>query len=78
MARPKVDMHDFWERVDAEIYSQGRSKLEVAKTCGFDRKNLSERRNLSTSFLAKLCIELNVSADYLLFSNDWEMEESDI
>lgn len=75
MARPKVDMHEFWERVDVEIYSQGRSKLEVAKICGFDRKNLSERRNLSASYLAILCKVLNVSADYLLFGNDWEMEE---
>lgn len=64
------ELHDFWERVDAEIYRQKRTKLEVAKCCGFDRKNLSERRNLSTSFLMILCKELNVSADYLLFGND--------
>lgn len=76
MARQKADLHDFWERVDAEIYSQGRNKKEVAAKCGFDRKNLIERRNLSTSFLAKLCIELNISADYLLFGNDWEKEET--
>lgn len=77
MARMKLDLqlHDFWERVDAEIYSQGRSKKEVASKCGFDRKNLIERRNLSTLFLIKLCKELNISADYLLFGNDWETEE---
>ena len=63
MARPKVDMHEFWERVDTEIYSQGRSKLEIAKTCGFNRKILIDRRNLSASYLAILCKVLNVSAD---------------
>lgn len=73
MAKPIVDMHEFWERVDAEIYMQGRSKVEVAKTCGFDRKNLIERRNISASYLATLCKALNVSADYLLFGNDWEL-----
>lgn len=75
MARQKEDMNDFWERVDAEIRLQKKSKLEVARRCGFDRKKLSDRRNISISFLAKLCEELNISADYLLFGNDWEMEE---
>lgn len=72
MARQKVDLqlHDFWERVDKTIYSKGRNKKEVAEKCGFDRKNLIERRNLSTFYLAILCKELNVSADYLLFGNN--------
>lgn len=77
MAKIKVDLqlHDFWERVDAEIYAQGRNKKEVAEKCGFDRKNLIDRRNISTFFLALLCKELNVSADWLLFGNDLETEE---
>lgn len=72
MARMKFDLqlHDFWERVDETIYSQGRNKKEVAKCCGFDRKNLIERRNISAFYLVILCKELNVSADYLLFGND--------
>ncbi len=72
MAKIKIDLqlHDFWERVDSEIYSQGRNKKEVAKCCGFDRKNLIDRRNLSTLYFARLCKELNISADYLLFGND--------
>ena len=72
MARMKVDLqlHDFWERVDAEIYAQGRTKQDVAKCCGFDRKNLIDRRNISTFYLTILCKELNVSADYLLFGSD--------
>ena len=74
MARQKLELqlHDFWERVDETIYSQGRSKREVATKCGFDRKNLIDRRNLSTLYLMILCEELNVSADYLLFGNDME------
>lgn len=72
MAKQKVDLqlHDFWERVDNIIYSKGRNKKEVAEKCGFDRKNLIERRNLSTFYLLLLCKELNVSADYLLFGNN--------
>lgn len=75
MARQKGDLHDFWERVDAEIYSQGRNKKEVAEKCGFDRKNLINKGNLSVSFLILLSKELNVSADWLLFGNDWETED---
>ena len=77
MARMKLELelHDFWERVDKTIYSKGRNKVEVAAKCGFDRKILSERRNLSMFFLFLLCKELDVSADWLLFGNDWEMEE---
>lgn len=39
MARRKVELelHDFWERVDETIYSQGKNKKEVAAKCGFDR-----------------------------------------
>ena len=76
MAKEKYnsELHDFWERVDETIYSLGRNKKEVAQKCGFDRKNLIDRRNISTFFLAKLCKELNVSADYLLFGNDWQAE----
>lgn len=72
MAKMKLDMqlHDFWERVDETIYSQGRNKKEVAEKCGFDRKILIDRRNISTLFLSMLCKELDVSADYLLFGND--------
>ena len=64
------ELHDFWERVDAEIYRQKRTKQDVAKSCNFDSKILIERRNPSTVFLIRICKELNVSADYLLFGND--------
>lgn len=77
MARQNVtlELHDFWERVDEVIYSQGKNKKRVAAKCGFDRRNLIERRNISTFYFAKLCKELNVSADYLLFGNEGNMEK---
>lgn len=75
MARHKDDISDFWWRVERQLYIQNRTKKEVAIKCGFDRKNLIEKRNLSTSFLIKLCQELNVSADYLLFGKDIEKYE---
>lgn len=77
MARPIVDLQDFWNRVNTEICLQGRKKKDIAEKCGFDRKILSGNRNMSVSFLGALCKELDISADYLLFGNDWEMEESE-
>lgn len=75
MARHKDDISDFWWRVERQLYIQNRTKLEVASKCGFDRKILIEKRNLSTSFMRKLCQELNVSADYLLFGKDMNIYE---
>lgn len=75
MAKPTVDLQGFWDRVNTEIRLQGRKKTDIAEKCGFDRKILSEKRNMSVSFLGALCKELEISADYLLFGNDWEMEE---
>ena len=67
MARPHFVVFGFWERVDDEIYNQNRTKKDVAKQCGFDRKILSTYSNLSLPYLARLCDTLHVSADYLLF-----------
>lgn len=67
MGRPNFVVFGFWERVDDEIYNQNRTKKDVAKQCGFDRKILSTYSNLSLPYLARLCNTLHVSADYLLF-----------
>lgn len=56
-----------WERIDEEIHVQNKSKAQVAKNCRFDRKTLYGHTNLSLPYFARLCAELNVSADYLLF-----------
>lgn len=71
----KDAVDEIWERIEEEISRQKISKKEVARRCGFDRKNLFGRRNMRIMYFAKLCEVLNISADYLLFGNDWETEE---
>ena len=56
-----------WERIEEEIHAQNKNKAQVAKNCRFDRKTLYGHTNLSLPYFARLCAELNVSADYLLF-----------
>lgn len=59
-----------WDRIDEEIYKQHRTKSEVARQCGFDRRTLvhsMDKDNISLPYFARLCSELHVSADYLLF-----------
>ncbi len=67
MARPNFVVFGFWERVNDEIYKQNRTKKDVAKQCGFDRRILNSYGNLSLPYLVRLCGVLHVSADYLLF-----------
>ena len=67
--------NDVWDRIDEEIRKQNLNKKELAKRCEFDRKNLFGHRNMRILYFARLCKELNISADYLLFGNDWETEE---
>lgn len=76
MAKTNVsnELSGFWKRLDDEIYRQERTKVNVAESCDFDRKVLSTYGNISIAFLARLCKELDISADWLLFGNDWETE----
>ena len=68
MAGPRyLWMYGLWERIDNEIYKQKRTKKDVAKQCGFDRKTLYGYHNISLVYFARLCSVLHVSADYLLF-----------
>lgn len=59
----------FWDRLEETIYSKNRTKKDVARQCGFDRKILNKRKNsyIILPYFARLCSALNVSADYLLF-----------
>lgn len=59
-----------WERIDEEIIRQHKNKAQVAKDCRFDRKTLYGHSNMSLPYFARLCAELQVSADYLLFGID--------
>lgn len=68
-------INGLWERINDEIRKQNRTKKDVAEQCGFNRKTLYGYCNISLPNLAKLCKELNVSADYILFGsnrNRWE------
>lgn len=60
-------INGMWERIDSEICKQNKSKSGIAKRCGFKRSTLNGDYNISLPNLAKLCKELDVSADYLLF-----------
>ncbi len=70
MAKPDFVVFGFWERVDQEICNQNKTKKDIAKQCGFDRRILSSYSNLSLPYLARLCAVLHVSADYLLFGKE--------
>ena len=67
MALPSNMIYGFWDRLEDEIYKQNKTKKGVAQTCGFDRKLLNGGTNLSLPYVALICKELNISADYLLF-----------
>lgn len=75
MAGRKEDISDFGWRVERQLYIQNKTKKDVAARCGFDRKLLIDKRNISTFFLIKLCQEFGVSADYLLFGKDIDIYE---
>lgn len=61
----------FWDRIDEEIHKQNISKAQLAERCRFERKSLYEspqsHRYMCLPYFARLCAELHVSADYLLF-----------
>ena len=70
MARPSnLFIYGFHDRVNAEIKKQNITKAELAKRCRFDRKNFYSE-NLTLAYFARLCAELHVSADYLLFGKE--------
>lgn len=66
-------MKDVWDRIEEEIHKQNRTKLSVAKQCGFNKQVLRRQYNkngdksIHIPYFARLCAVLNVSADYLLF-----------
>jgi len=60
---------DMWKRIENERKNQNLSKNELAKKCRFSSGNLSGSGNIYLPYFARLCAELNVSADYILFGN---------
>lgn len=67
-----------WSRINSAISEQGTNKSEVARRCGFDRKTLSSYGNLNLTYFARLCEELNVSADFFLFGLDKKKERTNV
>ena len=79
MARAVVDaeyLSDVWTRINSVFSEQKVSKKEIAKQCGFDRKTLITQRNISITYFARLCEELNVSADFFLFGLEKDKEKT--
>ena len=68
MSKPEhIYIRGFWDRVDEEMERQSISKAELARRCRFGRKVLIEKSNMYLPYFARICAELHVSADYLLF-----------
>lgn len=67
-----------WMRINSVITEQSTNKKEVAKKCGFDRKDLYHCGNLTLTYFARLCEELNVSADFFLFGLDKKKEKTNV
>lgn len=70
MPKPAADteyLSDVWMRINSVINEQKMNKREIAKKCGFDRKILSTYTNINITYFARICEELNVSADFFLF-----------
>lgn len=68
MAKPEhLWINGLWDRINDEIYKQEKTKEDIAKRYGVDRKTLYGYSTPSIPVFALLCKELHVSADYLLF-----------
>lgn len=63
----ELEIDDLQGRIANEIYKQNKSKAEVAEACGFSKKRLYGQNKISLVYFARLCVAVNVSADYLLF-----------
>lgn len=71
MARPSYLFIDgLHDRINTEIYNQNRTKKDIAKQCGFDRRVLSNDTGISIVYFARICSALHISADYLLFGKE--------
>lgn len=60
-------IYGFWDRFYEACDDKGVSKKDVAEFIGVDRKTLYRSSNqLNLLSIAKACVRLNVSADWLL------------
>lgn len=81
MSKKAIDSEylvNVWERINSVIAEQGTNKKAIAEKCGFERKSLCRYGNLTLTYFARLCEELNVSADFFLFGLDKEKDKTNI
>ncbi|MCX4340827.1 MAG: hypothetical protein OSJ72_14435 [Lachnospiraceae bacterium] len=79
MSKSAIDtefLSDVWMRINSVISEQKMNKCEIAKKCGFDRKLLSGYTNISLTYFARICEELNISADFFLFGLEKTKEKT--
>lgn len=81
MSKSAIDtefLSDVWTRINSVFSEKKVEKRKVAEKCGFDRKILSGYTNISLTYFARLCEELNVSADFFLFGLEREKRETHV
>lgn len=61
------NIYGFWDRLDEAMAAKGMSKLKLARLIGYDRRTVYRRDTTPSALaIAKICVQLNVSADWLL------------
>lgn len=79
MPKTAVDaeyLSDVWTRINSTLVERGINKKDIAEKCGFSRKTLSVYSSINLIYFARICEELNVSADYFLFGLNKEKERT--
>lgn len=67
MAKRRTLIFGFWDRVEEALNDKGMSKCELARRIGYDRRTLYRHEWVPNSLvIARICVQLNVSADWLL------------
>lgn len=65
-------LHDMWCRINEERIKQNLTKNELAIKCRFTHSILSGDRSILLPYFARICAELHISADYILFGDGKE------
>lgn len=67
MANRCSNIYGFWDRLEEAMKAKGMSKLKLARLIGYDRRTVYRRETTPSALaIAKICVQLNVSADWLL------------
>lgn len=68
MGRQKSLVYGFWDRFDRACAKKGITKVALAERVGCEHKSLYAGSGATPNplILARICVQLNISADYLL------------